>query len=117
VKEIPPPAVGLELTLECAAAQPTATSTPPAQATNTPTRTNTPPAQTTSTPTPQGLPGDANCDHSVNSIDAAVVLQYVAGLVGTLPCVGLADANHNGSVNSIDSAVILQFVAGLIAHL
>jgi len=113
VKEIPPPAAGLELTLECAGGQPTATFTPTSQGPPpTPTRTPAPP-----TPTPQGLTGDANCDHNVNSIDAAVVLQYVAGLVGTLPCLGLADANRNGSVNSIDSAVILQYVAGLIAQL
>jgi len=62
-------------------------------------------------------PGDANCDGNVNSIDAALVLQYSAGLIDSLACQEAADANHSGSVNAIDAALILQYVAGLIASL
>jgi len=95
VLTIPPPALGLELTLECGGGPgPSPTPTPPA-----------------------GLNGDANCNGSVNSIDATIILQYSAGLVSTLPCLGLADANHNGSVNSIDATIILQYSAGLISSL
>jgi alpha-tubulin suppressor-like RCC1 family protein len=82
----------------------------------TPTQTSTPVAPTV-TPTPQASAGDANCDHTVNSIDAALVLQRVAGLLSMLQCAAAADANHDGRVDSIDAALILQFVAGLLAHL
>ncbi len=53
----------------------------------------------------------------MNSIDAAVILQYVAGLVQSLGCLNLADVNHSGGVDSIDATLVLQYVAGLIDHL
>jgi hypothetical protein len=110
---------------------PTPTNTPPAEATptNTPlaaaTSTPTPPAPTatptrtpTRTPTPQaGLPGDANCDGVVNPIDATVILQLTAGLVGSVGCPENADVNEDGQINSLDAALVLQFVAGLIGSL
>ena len=74
----------------------------------------------TATPTPcrpAGVPGDANCDGSVNSIDAALVLQYDAGLLGSLGCQDAADVNNDGTINSIDAALILQFTAGLLDSL
>lgn len=68
-----------------------------------------------STPTPAAAErGDANCDHHVNSIDAALVLQYVAGLAGLPSCPTGADADGNTHVDSIDAALILQYTAGLI---
>jgi hypothetical protein len=79
----------------------------------TPTHTPSPAAS----PTPAGLPGDANCDHTVNSIDAAVTLQYTAALIHSLPCQGGADVNGDGMVNAIDVTLILQYVAGLLSHL
>jgi len=72
----------------------------------------------TLTPTPAARAGDANCDGTTNSIDAALVLQYSAGLVSSLPCQANADVGGPGSgVNAIDAALILQFVAGLIPRL
>jgi len=68
-------------------------------------------------PTPAGLNGDANCDRTVNAIDAALDLQFSAGLATSLPCQQNADANHDGSVNAIDAALVLQYVAGLIHSL
>lgn len=64
-----------------------------------------------------GLVGDSNCNGTVNSIDAALVLQKDAGLLNTIPCANLADANQNGSVNAIDATLILQYDAGFLAHL
>ena len=58
--------------------------------------------------------GDVNCSGGVDAIDAALVLQYTAGLTGSLPCLGSGDVNANGSVDAVDAALILQFVAGLI---
>ena len=77
-------------------------------ATPTPTPTATPPG---------AAPGDANCSGAVNSIDAAVVLQFVAGLLGSLSCAEAADVNGDGGVNSIDASLILQFVAGFLSDL
>ena len=50
--------------------------------------------------------GDANCDGSVNSIDALLVLQLHAGLIDEV-C-GDVDVNGNGDVNSLDAMLILQ---------
>jgi hypothetical protein len=64
-----------------------------------------------------GLYGDANCDHTVNSVDSAVVLQASAGLVSAPPCPATADVNGDQSFNSLDSVLILQFSAGLLTYL
>lgn len=63
---------------------------------------------------PPALLGDVDCDHDVDSIDAAFVLQYDAGLIDGLPCFTNGDLNHDGHVNSIDGTIILQIAAGLI---
>jgi len=68
-------------------------------------------------PTSPRQPGDVNCDGTVNSVDAALVLQYSAGLVGSLRCHDQADVNRDRSVNAVDAALILQYVAGLISSL
>jgi hypothetical protein len=70
----------------------------------------------TPTPTPEnpGLDGDVDCDHDVDSIDAALVLQYDAALIHSLACFANGDMNHDGRVNSIDGSIILQMAAGLI---
>jgi alpha-tubulin suppressor-like RCC1 family protein len=77
----------------------------------TPTRTPTP------TPTPPiscVLIGDANGDGNVNAVDATLILQHAAGLVGTLRCQAQADVNGDGNVNAIDATLVLQYVAGFI---
>jgi alpha-tubulin suppressor-like RCC1 family protein len=79
------------------------------------TPTVTPPPTTAPTPTPAGLVGDANKDGHVNPIDAAVILQYSAGLISSIN--PNADANHNGQINAVDAAVILQYSAGIIHNL
>jgi Tol biopolymer transport system component len=84
-------------------AAPGATSTPTAR----------PP---TVTPTPTSAPriGDVNGDLLVNPIDAAIILQYSAGLLPSPPAGSSGDVNHDGQTNAIDAALILQFVAGLL---
>ena len=67
--------------------------------------------------TPLPPPGDASCDGTVDSIDAALILQFSAGLLGSLACQEFADVNSDGTVNSIDAALILQFTAGLLDSL
>jgi CSLREA domain-containing protein len=114
-----------------AGAVPVATPTPPVATStfvpaNTPTPLPPPPASTpTRSPTPRATvavtpsvrAGDANCNGRVDSVDAALVLQRGARLVGLLPCEDAADANEDGLVNAVDAALILQFSAGLIDEL
>jgi hypothetical protein len=91
----------------------TPTVTPvPSQTPVTPTatRTDTPPA----TATPAGLIGDVDGNGQVNAIDAALILQFNAGLIGSLPNPGKANVDGTGGINAIDAALILQYVAGLI---
>jgi len=67
-----------------------------------------------------GLPelnGDSDCNGSVNSIDAALILQNGAGLLANVPCPGGADVDDNGMINAIDAALVLQFTAGLLDEL
>lgn len=87
------------------------TATPRNTATRT--RTATPPR----TVTPAAQRGDVNCNGRVDSVDAALILQYDAGLVHSLPCAGNADANRDDRINAIDSALVLQVVAGLLGAL
>lgn len=53
------------------------------------------------------LLGDVNCDGRVNAIDAALVLQYTARLIRSLPCQANGDMNGDGVINSIDAYLIL----------
>jgi len=94
-----------------------ATNTPVDTATPTATNTPVPPTDTpTRTPVPE-LTGDVNCNRVVNSIDAALELQFIAALLNALPCEDAADVNGDGTITSIDAALILQYVAGLIDRL
>jgi len=71
------------------------------------------------------LLGDANCDQRVDSVDAAFVLQFEAGLLWpnranpepALPCPFNADVRGDGHITSINAALILQYSAGLLSHL
>jgi subtilisin family serine protease len=94
----------------CAHYTPTPTSPP-----GTPTPVATP-SPTPSEPCIAGG-GDVNASGAVNSIDAALSLQYVAGLLADLPCSQGTDVNESGTITSIDAALILQFVAGLLTSL
>lgn len=58
---------------------------------------------------------DVNCDSSVNSLDALLILQVSARLSDSLPCLQNADANDDGAVDAVDAALVLQADAGLLA--
>ena len=63
---------------------------------------------------PSVVRGDVTCDDTVNSTDAAVILQYEARLLEQFPCTGDFDLNGDGRTNSVDASIILQYAAGLI---
>ena len=100
-------------TLTPTAHAPTVTPTPSATG-GLPTATRTPAGTPTATPRPAGQAGDANKDGRVNVIDAQLILQYAAGLIGSIN--PNADANRDGRTNVIDAQLILQLDAGLISH-
>ena len=96
---------------------PPATETPVATAPEaTPTVTPTAPAPgATPTRTPAGLLGDANKDGRIDPIDAALALQYSAGIISSIN--PNADVNRDAQINALDALLILQYVAGLIGSL
>ncbi len=63
------------------------------------------------------MPGDGDCDGNIDAVDAALLLQYAAGLTGPMPCLMAADVNRDSFFDAIDAALILQYVAGLIGTL
>jgi hypothetical protein len=73
-------------------------------------------ASGTASELPAPPPGDADCSGNVTSVDAALVLQFDAGVIDilTFTCLLVADVNEDSVVNSVDATLILQFVAGLI---
>ncbi len=73
-------------------------------------------ASGTASDLPTPLPGDADCSGVISSVDAALVLQFDAGLIDilTFTCLLVADVNEDDAVNAFDATLILQFVAGLI---
>jgi Tol biopolymer transport system component len=80
----------------------------------------TPTMTPTATPTPSTTPvlrGDANGDGHIDSRDAALILQYNAGLLAFIRYPEEWDVSGDGAVDSRDAALILQFVAGLIESL
>ena len=82
-----------------------------------PTNTSGPDATSTPVPPANGLVGDVDCSGAVTAIDAALILQFAAGLLGTLPCAEGGDVNGDGNVSAIDAALVLQFAAGLLSSL
>lgn len=66
-------------------------------------------------PKPTEIPGDVDCSGgSVTPVDAALILQYEAGVIHTLLCEQNADVSQDQIVNSVDALLLLQFNAGLI---
>lgn len=63
---------------------------------------------------PKAKPGD---ERRINSIDAAIILQYDARLINRLNCPVNADVNLDGSIDSRDALLVLQYDAGYINHL
>ena len=93
---------------------PKPTPTPTATPTPTDTPTPTPTATPSPTPRPIGPPGDVDCDRVVTVRDAAIVLQFIAGLLQALPCEGGSDANGDGHIDANDVIFILWLQAGIL---
>lgn len=65
----------------------------------------------------QFLMGDTDCNSSVTSVDATIVLQYSARLFDTVPCARNAHLNSDALITSVDATILLQYVARLLDHL
>ena len=87
---------------------PTATPTSTATVTSTPTTTPSP------SPTPEKPCGDVNSDGEVTSLDALLILQFVAGFLDSVPNPDSADVNSDGQTDSVDALGILQLTAGFV---
>jgi CSLREA domain-containing protein len=72
------------------------------------------PAPTPTSTPPAILPGDANGDGVIDARDAALILQFDAGLLVFIRYPEEWDVNGDGAVDSRDAALVLQYVAGLI---
>lgn len=70
------------------------------------------------------VPGDVDCNFSINATDALYILRYVVqlatGTYGTCPVnvpneiyLPQADVNGDGSVDAIDALFVLQYVVGV----
>lgn len=59
------------------------------------------------------LCGDADIDGDADPIDAALILQFIAGLVEFFQIDHL-DVDGSGDVDPIDVALVLQYTAGLV---
>lgn len=60
--------------------------------------------------------GDANCDDDVDSRDAAIILQVIAGLLTPTGCFNRADVNGDCRYDARDALLILQTTAGFLAE-
>ena len=56
-------------------------------------------------------PGDMNGDGEINSIDAVLLAQRLAGWDVELD-VSAADCNGDGEINAIDAVLLAQYIAG-----
>lgn len=57
--------------------------------------------------------GDLNCDLEVDSTDALLALQYVAGIVLSAPCYVQGDVDCDGELEAVDALATLLDLAGL----
>lgn len=69
---------------------------------------------TTPTPTPKSsILGDVNCDLEINSIDLALQIKYLLGIIDEKGlCISNADINSDGQINAIDAALIRRVILG-----
>ncbi|MDP3768440.1 MAG: hypothetical protein Q8S13_10530, partial [Dehalococcoidia bacterium] len=63
-----------------------------------------------------GLPASKNAEPADGVLDA-FILQVSVGLLPSLHNEPNADVNLDGGINAVDAALILQYVAGLISSL
>jgi endoglucanase len=96
---------------------PTLTPTITSTSTPTPTLTQTSTPIITSTATPITMYGDIDENNIINSLDFALLRQYLLGMITSFPGNNgnkNADVNGDGSINSIDFGFMRQYLLGYI---
>jgi lysophospholipase L1-like esterase len=69
------------------------------------------------TDTPTSKIGDVNADNNIDSLDFALMKQYLLGIVTDFPAsddMYAADLNGDGSINALDLALMKQYLLGII---
>lgn len=61
-----------------------------------------------------GDAGDADCNATIQSLDALLLLQLDAALLDSLPCADISDMNRDCLLDALDAALVLQTTASLI---
>ena len=63
------------------------------------------------------LIGDANCDNTIDIIDALSTAQYYVGMAPTLFDIPAGDVNVDDTVDIVDALLIARYYVGLITEL
>lgn len=87
---------------------PTPAGTPPPNASPAPTPSPSP--STTPPQTPNAIHGDANCDFSVGSLDALIILKKQAGYDVDSECLEHGNVDCDDDVDTLDALAILRWV-------
>lgn len=58
--------------------------------------------------------GDVDCNGTISSVDALMILQHHGGLIASLPCESKGDVDGDGAIGPADATLILRFSAGLL---
>jgi CSLREA domain-containing protein len=64
-------------------------------------------------PFPPPQSGDADCNSSVEAVDALSVLRHVAALPPRAACLELGDVNCDTAIDAVDALLVLRYVAAL----
>jgi hypothetical protein len=57
--------------------------------------------------------GDVNCDRAVDTLDALLMLRFVADVPPFAPCTGAGDVDCDAAITLIDVLIVLRHAAGL----
>jgi hypothetical protein len=81
------------------------------------TPTDVPPTTVPTVTPPTVMPGDVDCDGTINMGDVLLVLKVIAHVPAIAACLSLAGVDCTGGVDAADALVLLEFIEGIPYHL